>query len=171
MRGASNYRAPCAGSDKTSARLRSITKHLMHFCVKRRIFGMTICRVRFVFIHIVGSTFIFNIHGSASSFHMLMKRRPSQPALSTTNGSTRLPQRIRDPPRWEAIRKSAIGSLSTIGNRNSTAGWNRPSSASASNLRPSDPDAGILPCGLRKSDALEFAKEVDLRMRMTVPRR
>ena len=50
-----------AFSAKRSARLVSILAHFGDFRVKGRIFGMTFCRARFVFIHIVGSTFLFNI--------------------------------------------------------------------------------------------------------------
>ncbi len=37
-------------------------------------------------------------------------------------------------------------------------------------FRPSDPDAGILPGGLRGLAGLGFKKEVDLRADMTAPR-
>ena len=63
-----DYGAIHACSDKTSARLLSGTAKRVHFYAKRHIFGMTFCRVRFVFIHIVGSTFIFNIFMGQSSF-------------------------------------------------------------------------------------------------------
>ena len=37
-------------------------------------------------------------------------------------------------------------------------------------FRPSDPDAGILPCGLRRLDGLGFEKVGDLRADMVAPR-
>jgi hypothetical protein len=56
-----NYCAIDAFSAKKPDRLLSIIEQLMHFRVKSRIYGCTFCRYPFVFIHIAGSIFIFNI--------------------------------------------------------------------------------------------------------------
>jgi hypothetical protein len=51
----------CAFRSIKSPGLLSILSQRTHFLAKGRIFGTTFCRVRFVFIYIVGSIAIFNI--------------------------------------------------------------------------------------------------------------
>ena len=69
-----------------------------------------------------------------------------------------LERRITDPPQGEALRKSAI--VTPPPDRIFVI-------CMSLEFRPSDLDAGILLCGLRRPDGLVFEKEVDLQSGMT----
>ena len=85
--------------------------------------------------------------------------RPSfLPFLSFPGPFQTLETRIHDPPQGEALRKSAI--VTPPPDRIFVV-------CMSLEFRPSDRDAGILLCGLRRPDGLGFEKEVDLRPDMT----
>ena len=111
------YRVTYAISANKPDRLLSIIAQLVNSRVKSRIYRCTFCRSLFVFMHIAGSIFIFNISKG---------QRPVSD----------LDQRVNDPLQWGALRKSAID------NRKSAAGWNLPFFARSTICCPSKLGAG-----------------------------
>ena len=99
----STFSVTCACWAKKPDRLLSISMKLVHFGVRSRICHYTFCRLYFVFIHIPGGSFIFDI------FLVPRVRLGSGIAASVAA------------PMGGELRKSAIG------NPKSPAGWNLPS--------------------------------------------
>jgi hypothetical protein len=167
--------------------LLSILAQWVHFRVKTRFIAGHFVIVSCVFIHIAGSISIFNIS---------LAQRPVPDAdVAPTFRSARLDQRVREPPQQGGT--SQIGNRQSQIDNHPQAGIFHPFGADSRQptvggqlrsavisppiarcllptafrpFRPSDPDAGILPCWLRRLDGLGFEKVADLRADMTAPR-